>query len=337
MKYLNTLNSSLFSMFRKYDNLLLLGEDVVDPYGGAFKVTRGLSTQYPDRVLSTPISEAAITGLAVGAGMRGMKIIVEIMFGDFLALAFDQIFNHLTKYPPMYNYRVPMDVIIRSPVGGGRGYGPTHSQNPEKYFVGMPGLTVLFPSELHNPGNTLRQAIELGGPILFLEGKLLYQMELIGKHNIPQTFQIHHEFHDQGELGSVIFLSNGRKGRADVTMISYGSCFSGIENAASTLLMDDEISIDLFMLENLSRINYSVFQESIQNSGRVLVVEESTRRCGLGAEIAAEINSLFFHFLEKPVVRVASLDQILPTAKHLEKMVLYSPEQIVSAAKELVR
>ena len=172
---LEALNAGLHQAFASDPSVYLLGEDLLDPYGGAFKVARGLSSTYPDRVLTTPISEAGITGVASGMALRGLRPVVEIMFGDFTSLIADQVINHLAKFRWMYNLRTPVPVVIRTPMGGRRGYGPTHSQRLEKHFLGTPGLRVLAPCDLGDPGLLLRQAIlEDDDPVLFIENKLLY-------------------------------------------------------------------------------------------------------------------------------------------------------------------
>ena len=127
MLYLESLNIAMFDLM-KDDSVVLIGEDLLDPYGGAFKVSKGLSTSFPKQVISTPISEQAITGAAVGMAMRGMKPIVEIMFGDFITLCVDQIVNHASKFKGMYNNQVSVPIVIRSPMGGGRGYGPYYNE-----------------------------------------------------------------------------------------------------------------------------------------------------------------------------------------------------------------
>jgi pyruvate/2-oxoglutarate/acetoin dehydrogenase E1 component len=172
---LESLNAALHQAFSEDERVYLIGQDILDPYGGAFKVTKGLSKAYPSRVLTTPISEAGMVGIASGMAMRGLLPIVEIMFGDFLTLAADQIINHMTKFRWMYNDQVRVPVVIRSPMGGRRGYGPTHSQTLEKLFLGSPGLRILAPTSFGDPGQLLRQAIfDPEEPILFVENKLLY-------------------------------------------------------------------------------------------------------------------------------------------------------------------
>jgi len=166
---LKALNQALHSAFATDECVYLIGEDVLDPYGGAFKVTQGLSTQYPGRVLSSPISEAGITGLAAGMALRGLRPVVEIMFGDFITLIADQVINHLAKFRWMYNEQVRVPIVIRTPMGGRRGYGPTHSQSLEKIFLGVPGLYVLSPTALGDPGALLYDAIlRNDDPVIFI-------------------------------------------------------------------------------------------------------------------------------------------------------------------------
>jgi len=173
--FLDSLNRALHSAMQESSDVYLLGEDVLDPYGGAFKVARGLSTQFPERVLTSPISEAGLVGLASGMALRGLRPVVEIMFGDFLTLAADQLINHAAKFRWMYNDQVRTPLVVRTPMGGRRGYGPTHSQSLEKHFLGAPGLRVLAPCDLGDPGLLLYQAIlEDHDPVLFIENKLLY-------------------------------------------------------------------------------------------------------------------------------------------------------------------
>ncbi|NJO38774.1 MAG: alpha-ketoacid dehydrogenase subunit beta, partial [Rhizobiales bacterium] len=174
MRVVETLNQALFELFESDPDLHLLGEDVLDPYGGAFKVTKGLSTRFPNRVLTTPISEACIVGVATGLAIRGRPAIVEIMFGDFLCLAMDQLLNHASKLAWVYDDQIKVPLIVRTPMGGKRGYGATHSQSLEKHFCGMPGLAVLAVHPFGDPGDVLRKAYRLGAPALVIENKTMY-------------------------------------------------------------------------------------------------------------------------------------------------------------------
>src|SRR4030042_978120 len=143
---LESLNTALLRAFSDNLNVYLLGEAILDPYGGAFKVTRGLSTRFPERIMTTPISEAGIVGVAAGMALRGLHPVVEIMFGDFVTLIADQLINHIAKFRWMYNDQVRVPLVIRTPMGGRRGYGPTHTQTVEKLYLGIPGLMVVAPA-----------------------------------------------------------------------------------------------------------------------------------------------------------------------------------------------
>ena len=151
------INQTLLELFEEDNNLYHLGEDILDPYGGAFKITKGLSSKFPNRIRTTPISEAAIVGFSTGMALNGAKPIVEIMFGDFITLAFDQILNHLSKFSQMYEN--PPKVVIRTPMGGYRGYGPTHSQSLEKFIVGVPGIQIISISDVHDLRSIYRKVI----------------------------------------------------------------------------------------------------------------------------------------------------------------------------------
>ena len=168
---LESLSAALHQAMENDARIYVLGEDILDPYGGAFKVTRGLSTKFPERVLTTPISEAAIVGVANGMALRGLRPVAEIMFGDFVTLIADQLVNHAAKFRWMYNNNVHVPIVVRAPMGGRRGYGPTHSQSLEKMFLGIPGLKVVAPNTLGDPGRLLEAAIADDDPVLFVEHK----------------------------------------------------------------------------------------------------------------------------------------------------------------------
>src|ERR1700748_1120466 len=173
MIHARALNHALHRALDEDDRVVVLGEDIADPYGGAFKVTRGLTSAFPKRVRSTRISEGALAGVAAGLALAGYRPIAEVMFGDFLTLCFDQIVNHIAKYEAMYAGQTICPVIIRTPSGGGRGYGPTHSQSLEKHFVGVPHLKVVASSLVHDPAAVLRALLAQDAPVLHIEHQLL--------------------------------------------------------------------------------------------------------------------------------------------------------------------
>jgi pyruvate/2-oxoglutarate/acetoin dehydrogenase E1 component len=214
--YAKALNAALIAMMREDDRVHFLGEDILDPYGGAFKISKGLSSAYPDRVITTPISEAGFTGLATGMALRGLRPIVEIMFGDFLAIAADQIVNHMAKFVTMYGRTMDVPIVVRTPMGGGRGYGATHSQSLEKLFFGTPNLTIVAPSHAHDPGKLLRNAVALGRPVLFIEHKMLYPENLLESGGALTIENL------TGDPFPTALVKNFSRGTADVLIVAYG-------------------------------------------------------------------------------------------------------------------
>jgi len=144
--YGQSINKALDEKLKIDKKVILLGEDIKEPYGGAFKITKELSKKHPNQVINTPMSEYALTGVITGMAIRGLKPVLEIMFGDFITICADQLINHATKFNWMYNNQVRVPIVIRTPMGGRRGYGPTHSQTIEKMYLGIPGLKVIAPS-----------------------------------------------------------------------------------------------------------------------------------------------------------------------------------------------
>src|SRR3990167_10407578 len=169
MRYIESINSSLHKLLSENPCVYLIGEDLLDPYGGAFKASKGLSTAYPNQVISTPISEAGIVGFAIGLALCQFNPIVEIMFCDFITLCADQIINGAAKFNWMYAGQIDVPMVIRTPMGGRRGYGPTHSQTLESLFLNVPGISIVAPSTLHNPGLLLEAIVtSTKHPVLFI-------------------------------------------------------------------------------------------------------------------------------------------------------------------------
>lgn len=332
MRYVESLNQALHRMFSEDERVLLIGEDLLDPYGGAFKVSRGLSTAFPARVLSTPISESAIVGTATGMAMRGLRPIVEIMFGDFLFLVADQIANHATKFPWMYHGQVEVPLVIRTPVGGGRGYGPTHSQSPEAAFLGVPGLTIIAPSLCHNPGDLLRTAVEkISGVCLFLENKLLYPKDIFSRDaaNRQEAFHLRRTLSEGLGLETTT-LSIVPDAKPDLTLICYGGMLPLAMEAAYDLFMELECNIEIVVPAQLRPIPCADLFPSVARSGRVLIVEEGCLTGGWGAEVSALIHEKQFKHLLAPVQRLAALDCPIPSGAAMEREVLPTADKIRS-------
>ena len=334
LTYVESLRRGLHVILEADPLAIVLGEDILDPYGGAFKVTQGLSTRFPDRVFTTPICEAAIAGVSVGLALRGMHPIAEIMFGDFLALAADQIINHAAKYPAMYNGQVTMPLVIRTPMGGGRGYGPTHSQSIERIFFGIPHLKVVAASHAHDAGALLQQAVADPEPVIFVENKLLYPLPLLDE------LRGGHGERDDGidAFGyPVVTLANYAGGETpDVTVIAYG----GMSRLLAPLLerlAEEEIRVLVCLPSCISPLDTGPVVSCVAQSGRALVVEESQVAFGWGAEVAAAIYAALGNRLLAPVVRLGAQPTVIPAAKALEEQVLVSASILEAAIFQLLQ
>ena len=327
---LERLNYALHQAIETDERVYVLGEDILDPYGGAFKVMRGLSTKYPDRVMTTPISEAAITGIATGMALRGLRPVVEIMFGDFLTLSADQLINHASKFRWIYNDQVRVPMVVRTPMGGRRGYGPTHSQSIEKLFLGVPGLKVLAPNTLSDPAALLATAIADDDPVLFVEHKLLYACPLlqVGEGDLID-FRV-----EQSEAEIPIFTLRS-SGHATLTISCYGYSFELVRKAVLDLLYDHEIFVDIVVYSQLSPFEITPLVASLTRTHKLLTVEEGGRTLGWGAEILARVAEAGIPALMSR--RVAARDLPIATSKPLEDAILPSVQEIVKAALELSR
>ena len=178
-RVIERIRSGLRKLLEKDERVLLLGEDLEDPYGGAFKATKGLSSAFPGKILNTPICEAAITGFGNGLALAGARPIVEIMFGDFVMLAADQLVNQGSKFSYMYNRQVSVPLVVRAAMGGKRGYGATHSQSLEKHFFGTPGLSIVAVNAVFDPERLVEQIhARIDHPCLLIENKLLYSLHV---------------------------------------------------------------------------------------------------------------------------------------------------------------
>ncbi len=338
MRYVNSLNQSLHQLMRDDDSVFVLGEDIMDPYGGAFKVTKGLSTAFPDRVLTTPISEAAITGFAAGLSIGEIKPVLEIMFGDFLTLCTDQIINGISKFHWMFGEQFKVPLVIRSPMGGYRGYGPTHSQTLETIFLGVPGLQIIAPSHYHSPGELLYHTVlNEEVPTLFIENKSLYAEQLkipdaIGKSGdfIINTINNCNEFYPS------ISLKVQKDEKPDLTLIAYGGMTLPSTRAAMNSFIEEEILVEIIIPSLIKPFPLEDILPSVKESGRIIIAEEGVRTSGWGAELASQIYEDSFDYLKKPIIRIGSKEFPIPSAKSLEDSVLPQSHDIEAAITKLL-
>jgi pyruvate/2-oxoglutarate/acetoin dehydrogenase E1 component len=325
---LESLNSALLRALRDDPRVLLLGEDVLDPYGGAFKVTRGLSSAFPERVLTTPVSEAGMAGVAIGMALRGLRPVVEVMFGDFITLMADQLINGAGKFAWMYGGDVSLPLVVRAPMGGRRGYGPTHSQTLEKLYIGAPGLTIFAPSPA-NHGELLYEAICHGDrPVIFIENKLLYLLPLWDKAALS-------EFELSKAGAHTLFLALRDAPPAVLTITAYGYMAELARQAALRLAYEHEIFCEIVIPECISPFDPDPLLVSLGHTRRLLAVEEGTRTLGWGAEVLANATEAG----GPPLLaarRLAAPDLPIPASPALEAAVLPDVDAIVRAAQMMV-
>jgi pyruvate/2-oxoglutarate/acetoin dehydrogenase E1 component len=331
MRVAENLNQALGQLLENEPRAYLLGEDIVDPYGGAFKVTRGLSSRFPDRVLATPLSEGGIVGLAAGLALAGDTAVVEIMFGDFIALAFDQLYNFASKSVSMYGRRESLRLIVRCPVGGRRGYGPTHSQSPQKHFIGIPGLSLYELSPFHDSQDVLAEILAAGEPAVLFEDKVLYTQQMLSGGTADEL--ISYDIVSPGIARAYI----GDPAASDCALIVPGGMAYRAMQAMRTLLIEDEISCLLLVPSRLYPLDLEPLLPALARTELTCVAEEGTSGGTWGAEIAQQVHRRLWPTLRRPVALVHSADSVIPAAAHLEAQVLVQDTTIVHAVREALR
>jgi len=324
---------SLREKFTADANYVLLGEDIEyktpwtpNPYGGAFKVSKDLSELFKGRIRNTPISEAAIVGIGTGLALAGMKPVVEIMFGDFMTLAFDQIVNHATKFCQMYGKRVNVPLIIRTPMGGRRGYGPTHSQSLEKHFYGVPNLSIVALNARIHPAELYRSIYANTNPTLLIENKVLYTRQL--NTNIMPGFIV------EKTVGNFPTLRIRLHDPCppDVTIVCYGGMLEEVERAVVLAFDEDEIACEIICPTLLNPLNHAPIIESVRKSRKLLVVEEGSTIASLGSEIASK---LLAKSVQLVIFRHIGNNSIIPCSVECENYLLPNHETVLAELKDM--
>jgi 2-oxoisovalerate dehydrogenase E1 component len=304
---IDAISEGLKQSMQKHSNLILMGQDIAE-YGGAFKITEGFVQEFgKERIRNTPICESAIVGVALGLSLQGFKSVMEMQFADFVSVGFNQIVNNLAKMH--YRWGQNADVVIRMPTGAGVGAGPFHSQSNEAWFTKVPGLKIVYPSTPIDAKGLLIAAINDPNPVMFFEHKALYR-SISGE--VPETYY-------EIEIGKAKHVRAGD----EVSIITYGS---GVHWAEDYAAEHPEISIDILDLRTLAPLDYFAIRESVQRTGRVLILHEDTLIGGVGGEIAAWIAENCFSILDAPVLRCASLDTPVPFSIELEKNFWQRPD-----------
>lgn len=313
------INAGLKAALAADDRTLLFGEDVAR-LGGVFTVTAGLQQQFgPRRVYDTPLSEAGIVGTAIGLAMRGYRPIVEIQFDGFIFPGFDQITSQLAKQTNRHEGTMSMPVVIRVPYGGGVGAIEHHQESPEAYFAHTPGLRVVAPSNANDAYWMIQQAVASDDPVLFFEPKRRYWQK--GPVSLD---------------AAVADLHRSRVVRAgdDVTLIGYGSMLPVLLDAAE-IAAGEGVSAEVIDVRSISPIDYAPLVESVERTGRAVVVAEAQGSVSVASEIAAQLTERAFYSLEAPVARVTGFDVPFPPAK-LEHLYVPDADRVLEAVDRVL-
>lgn len=318
--YVESLRMTLKEEMERDDSLMLIGEDI-GRYGGIFGVTKGLLEEFgPHRVRSTPISESAIIGSALGAAMTGIRTVAEIMYVDFTTCAMDQIVNQVAKMRYMSGGKAKIPLVIRTQEGGGRGNAAQHSQSLEALFIHIPGLKIVMPSTPYDARGLLKTAIRDDNPVMFIEHKLLYATKGFipdGEYLIP---------FGQADIK--------RKGK-DVTIVAISYMVTKALKAADRLAKEG-IEAEVIDLRTLVPLDLETLLQSVRRTNRLVIIHEGCRRGGIGAEISSLIQEEAFDFLDAPIQRVGALNVPIPYSEPLEQAVIPGEEDIIKAVKKVL-
>jgi acetoin:2,6-dichlorophenolindophenol oxidoreductase subunit beta len=305
----------------EYSNVVVFGEDVAGA-GGAFGVTRGLLDRFgPLRVRDTPLSEATITGAAVGAAMSGLRPVVELMFFDFVTLAMDALVNQAAKAHFMFGGQYSVPMVVRAPHGGGLGAGPQHSQCLESWLAHVPGLKIVCPATVADAYGLLRSAIADPDPVVVVENKSLYAQ----KGEVPDSWSA-------VPIGSARIVREGH----DVSIVTYGAMLQRVE-AAAAQLRTMGIEAEIVDLRSLQPWDEHTVRSSISRTGRLAVCHEAVGAFGIGAEIVARMVELDIDKLVAPPLRIAAPFMPPPFAPSLEDRFVPGVDRIVAEIGALVQ
>ncbi len=311
-----------------------IGEDIAvsGGWGGAFTVTLGLEERFPERMINTPIAELGFFGVSCGAAMMGMRPIVDVQYGDFLLLAFDQIVNNIAKMRYMSGGQITMPLVMRAPVGA-TGRGSQHAQNIERYFTGVPGIKVVAVSNAYDAKGILKAAVRDDNPVLMIEHKLLYGSKGVRAESgaVDATSEIPDEDYTV-PLDTAAVCRTGE----DVTVIGWLLMLHYALEAARQLDAEG-IRAEVVDARSLSPLDYATIGDSVKKTGRVVIVEEGPKTGAVSAEIAAGILERFGEYLRCPIRRVASADVPVPFTPVLENAYRPDVPRIVQAVREVMR
>jgi 2-oxoisovalerate dehydrogenase E1 component len=319
-RQVNLINKFFHETLKRNSKSIFIGEDVLSPYGGAFKVARGLSIDYPKQVFTTPISEASITGIANGLALSGYKPYVEIMFGDFMTLALDQIINHASKFYHMYNHKVKCPLVIRTPMGGRRGYGPTHSQTLDRFLIGIDNVKTVVLNTLIDPALVYSQVNKENDPVIVIENKVDYG-KYVGEIEILNFSAKYSD--DEYPLIIICPIFSV----PNLTIVTYGGMVDEVIQCLSRLFTEFDFKAEVIVLTKINPIDYTEIICSVEKTKRLVVIEEGSKIGGISSEVISSV-------LEKvsvkvDVLKIGSLPIPIPSVRSLEDAVLPGKNHII--------
>ncbi|MCX7886213.1 MAG: dehydrogenase E1 component subunit alpha/beta [Verrucomicrobiae bacterium] len=319
--YRDAIKEALIEEMRRDARVIFYGEDVAE-YGGAFKLSKGLLEIFGrERVFNTPISEACICGTAVGAAMRGLRPVVELMYMDFALMASDQIGNQAAKWHYMSGAQTEVPLVIRASVGGGKGYGGQHSQTLESVFAHIPGIYVVYPSTPYDAKGLLKAAIRDNNPVLYVESQLLYGL----KGSVPDTDYL-----------VPIGVADIKREGSDLTFVVWGPTVHDALKAADKLHAERGVSCEVVDIRSLVPLDVDTILRSVQKTGRCIVASQAIHIGSYTGEIASTIQELAFDYLDAPIKRVGAKNGIAPQSHVLEAAFLPNVNDLLAAANEIL-
>ena len=320
LSYAQAINEALREEMRRDSTVMVIGEDVAS-FGGVYKITDGLHGEFgSERVLDTPISEAGITGLGVGAALAGQRPVVEIMFGDFTALVMDQLVNQAAKIHYMSGGKLRVPLVIRTTMGAGRRMAAQHSQSLHAWFGHIPGLKVVLPSTPYSAKGLLKTAIRDNSPVIYFEDKMMYRQSGVvpaDDYTIP--------------FGVADVVREGK----DITLVATSSMVQVALNAAVELAKQG-ISAEVIDPQTLTPLDVDTLVNSVKKTSRCIVIDEGYERFGATAEIAAVIANKSFYYLDAPVERIGAMNVPIPFSPTLEDQTIPNEAMVVKKARALL-
>ncbi|MHA1370808.1 MAG: alpha-ketoacid dehydrogenase subunit beta [Promethearchaeota archaeon] len=317
----DALNEALREEMSRDPTVILFGEDIGSNWNGAFKVTRDLQKEFgPERVRDTPISENAIIGCGVGLAMTGFRPVCEIMFGDLITLAMDQIVNQAAKMRYMFGGQISVPIVIRTPWGAGGSYAAHHSSSYEAWFMHVPGLRIAVPSTPYDGKGLLKTAIRLNDPVLFFEQKFLYNT----KGNVPK------------EEYTIPFGKADVKREGDDVTIVATSKMVLLSLEAADMLQKESISVEVIDPRTLNPLDEKTIIESVKKTSRLVVVHEAADRGGISGEIIKVVINGAFYYLDAPPTTIAGKNCHLPFSPVLERYHAPNVQDIVDGVRAIM-